>query len=106
MASPIAVPMIADSASGVSMTRASPKSASSPSVIRKTPPSLPTSSPITTTFSSAAMAVRRPVLRALASVSVERTVRQPFVAGGLGPVRPAFRRSCLRRSCPRWPRSR
>src|ERR1035441_10161843 len=35
-----------DSASGVSITRASPKSFCRPSVTRKTPPSLPTSSPM------------------------------------------------------------
>src|SRR6266542_1762528 len=36
MAKPIAVPMMADSASGVSITRSSPKSFCKPSVIRKT----------------------------------------------------------------------
>ena len=42
------------SASGVSNTRRSPNRAASPSVTRKTPPSVPTSSPNTTTRSSAA----------------------------------------------------
>ena len=42
------------SASGVSNTRRSPNRAASPSVTRKTPPSVPTSSPKTTTRSSAA----------------------------------------------------
>src|ERR671913_64290 len=61
-------PMIADSASGVSITRCSPKSLSRPSVMRKTPPRVPTSSPSRTTRSSASMASRRAVLSALAMV--------------------------------------
>src|SRR5262245_24313731 len=69
MARPTAVPMMPDSASGVSMTRSSPKSFCSPSVIRKTPPSLPMSSPMSTTLESASMALRRPVLSALPIVS-------------------------------------
>src|SRR3954452_2405427 len=68
MASPTAVPMMPDSASGVSMTRSSPKSFCSPSVILNTAPSLPTSSPIMMTFSSASIALRRPSLSALAIV--------------------------------------
>ena len=68
MASPIAVPMIPDSASGVSITRSSPKSFCSPSVTRKTPPSLPTSSPMMSTLGSASMAARSPSFSALASV--------------------------------------
>src|SRR5918911_1100027 len=52
-AMPNAVPTIADSASGVSNTRFGPNRAWSPSVARNTPPSLPTSWPITTTRSSA-----------------------------------------------------
>ena len=70
MARPTAVPMIPDSASGVSSTRWSPKSFCRPSVTRKTPPSLPTSSPITMTFGSSSMADRRPVFSALARVVV------------------------------------
>src|SRR5919109_4604113 len=62
------MPMIPDSASGVSMTRCSPKSFSSPSVIRNTPPRVPTSSPSSTTRSSASMASRSAVLSALAIV--------------------------------------
>src|SRR4029453_10491626 len=61
-------PMMADSASGVSMTRCSPKSLSRPSVMRKPPPRVPTSSPSSTTRSSASMASRRAVFRALAIV--------------------------------------
>src|SRR5438128_82452 len=52
-AMPNAVPTIADSASGVSNTRCGPKRSCRPSVARKTPPSLPTSWPITSTRSSA-----------------------------------------------------
>src|ERR671925_1578126 len=62
------IPMIPDSASGVSITRCSPKSFSSPSVIRNTPPRVPTSSPSSTTRSSASMASRSAVLSALAIV--------------------------------------
>src|SRR5579864_853444 len=61
-AAPIATPTIADSASGVSSTRASPKRACRPSVAPKTPPLRPTSSPMTSTRSSrsisSAMAAR------------------------------------------------
>src|SRR5687768_751224 len=70
MARPTAVPRMPASASGVSTTRASPKSFCSPSVIRKTPPSLPMSSPMSTTFASSSMALRRPRLSALPMVSV------------------------------------
>src|SRR5207249_11163342 len=48
---PIAAPTMHDSASGVSMQRSSPNSATKPSVARKTPPS-PTSSPRTMIRSS------------------------------------------------------
>src|SRR6478736_8782038 len=65
---PTAVPTMPDSASGLSMTRSSPKSFCRPSVMRKTPPSLPTSSPISRTLSSSSMALRRPMLRPLARV--------------------------------------
>src|SRR5207237_9644864 len=57
-----------DSASGESMTRSSPKSFCSPSVMRKTPPSLPTSSPMTRTLGSSSIALRRPMFRPLAKV--------------------------------------
>ena len=66
-ARPIAVPTRPDSASGLSITRCSPNSACSPSVTRKTPPSLPMSSPISTTWSSAAIAARMPAVSAFAS---------------------------------------
>ena len=62
------MPMMPLSASGVSITRSSPKSFCRPSVTRKTPPSLPTSSPITRTFGSFSIAARRPALMAFAMV--------------------------------------
>src|ERR1700704_5350421 len=49
MHSPIAVPRIPASASGVSTHRSAPKRSCSPAVARKTPPERPTSSPITIT---------------------------------------------------------
>ncbi len=54
-ASPMPMPTIEDSASGVSSTRPRPKAAASPSVARNTPPRGPTSSPSTSTRSSAAI---------------------------------------------------
>src|SRR5437899_12445648 len=54
MHSPIALPRIPASASGVSTQRFSPKRSRSPAVARKTPPARPTSSPITITVSSRA----------------------------------------------------
>src|SRR6476469_7977926 len=65
---PTAVPTMPDSASGESMTRSSPKSFCRPSVMRKTPPSLPTSSPMIRTLGSSSIALRRPMLRPLARV--------------------------------------
>ena len=55
MAAPIATPMIAASAIGVSRTRRAPNSAISPSVARKVPPTRPTSSPRMNTRSSRAI---------------------------------------------------
>ena len=54
-----------DSASGVSMTRCSPKSFCRPSVTRNTPPSLPMSSPISTVLGSSSSARRSPGLMRL-----------------------------------------
>src|SRR3569833_4140114 len=70
MARPTAVPRMPASASGVSTTRSSPKSFCRPSVIRKTPPSLPMSSPMSTTLASSSIARRSPRLSALPMVSV------------------------------------
>src|SRR5690349_8003144 len=78
MARPTAVPTIPDSASGVSMTRSSPKSFCRPSVIRKTPPSLPTSSPMMTTLGSSSIALRRPSFRAFAIVK-EVPITEPLL---------------------------
>src|SRR5438477_1009576 len=52
MQSPMALPRIPASASGVSTQRFSPKRSRSPAVARKTPPARPTSSPMTMTVSS------------------------------------------------------
>src|ERR1041385_7137228 len=54
MQSPIALPSIPASASGVSTQRFSPKRSRSPAVARKTPPARPTSSPLPITVSSRA----------------------------------------------------
>ena len=70
MARPKAIPAMDDSASGVSITRASPNFARSPSVTRKTPPFLPTSSPSTITRSS----------RSISSVSAERSAATMFIS--------------------------
>src|SRR5712691_2508449 len=70
-AAPMATPTIADSASGVSSTRASPKRAYSPSVAPKTPPLRPTSSPRTRTRSS----------RSISSVMAARTASIIRISG-------------------------
>ena len=57
-AAPIAQPTIADSASGVSITRCGPNSSMKPSVTLKAPPKVPMSSPITNTRSSARISSR------------------------------------------------
>src|SRR5436305_11457436 len=62
MQSPIALPRIPASASGVSTQRFSPKRSRSPAVARKTPPARPTSSPITMTESSRASSTWKPSL--------------------------------------------
>ena len=49
---PMAQPMIADSASGVSITRLGPNSSMKPSVTLKAPPKVPMSSPMRNTRSS------------------------------------------------------
>src|SRR5437762_3367679 len=54
MQSPMALPRMPASASGVSTQRFSPKRSRSPAVARKTPPARPTSSPSTITLSSRA----------------------------------------------------
>src|SRR4051794_231098 len=87
MARPTAVPRMPASASGVSTTRSSPKSFCRPSVIRKTPPSRPMSSPMSTTLASSSMARRRPRLSALPMVSVSvliSVVALPVETGVVG----------------------
>src|SRR5438105_2800397 len=68
-AAPMATPTMHDSARGVSRTRASPNLPWRPSVARKTPPFLPTSSPNTQTRSSrsisSSIASRMPSIRVL-----------------------------------------
>src|SRR6188768_3633979 len=64
-AMPTAQPTIPFSLSGVSITRSSPNSSCRPAVTRKTPPTLPTSSPMTTTRLSRRMAVRSASLTAI-----------------------------------------
>src|ERR1700712_2534752 len=59
-----------DSPSGASITRSSPKSFCRPSVIRKTPPSLPTSRPITSTLGSASIRLRSAAFSAAAMLMV------------------------------------
>src|SRR5512145_887930 len=66
---PMAMPTMAPSASGVSMTRCSPNFLSSPSVTRKTPSSTPTSSPRTITSSSRSISWWSARLMALTIVS-------------------------------------
>src|SRR5688500_16980601 len=86
------------SASGVSTTRSSPKSFCRPSVIRKTPPSLPMSSPMSTTLASSSMALRSPRLSALPMVRVWVLMSVPLsreagvVLDELGPLRRQVRR--------------
>src|SRR4051812_6756536 len=83
-AMPIAVPMMPDSASGASMTRSSPKSFCRPSVTRKTPPSLPMSSPMMRTLGSASMAARRPVLMPLARLICAMSATTLRAVAGIG----------------------
>src|SRR5688572_15825344 len=89
-------PTIIDSLNGVSSTRSPPNSSYSPSVARKTPPFLPTSSPNTTIESSRRISSAR-VVRTLSmnvmtaiglALALERAPR-PTVADepGAGPQR-------------------
>src|SRR3990172_4298025 len=67
---PMAIPTIAPSASGVSMTRCSPNFLRRPSVTRNTPSSTPTSSPRTMTSSSRSISWWSARLIALTIVSL------------------------------------
>src|SRR5512145_2435166 len=61
---PMAAPAMADSDKGVSMILSLPNRSSSPSVMRKTPPSFPTSSPRRMTRSSRAISRARALFSA------------------------------------------
>src|SRR6185312_645245 len=75
MARPTDMPRMPDSASGVSKTRSAPKRCCSPSVMRKTPPSWPTSSPSTRARGFSASTSARAALMALFIDSVSLPVR-------------------------------
>ena len=64
IAAPTPAPTIVFSEIGVSRTRFSPNSSSSPSVTRKAPPNTPMSSPIKTTRSSRRSSSRRAAFNA------------------------------------------
>src|SRR4051812_44948562 len=83
---PIAVPMIPDSASGVSTQRSGPNSSCRPLVARNTPPNRPTSSPRTTTRGSRRISKRRASLTAwMMFISGMRVTRlTPAVGGNQG----------------------
>src|SRR6185369_13963984 len=83
---PIAVPMIPDSASGVSTQRSGPNSSCRPLVARNTPPKRPTSSPRTTTRASRRISKRRASLTAwMMFISGMRVTRlTPAVGGNQG----------------------
>ena len=97
-ARPMPMPMIDDSASGVSSTRSAPNAAASPSVARNTPPRGPTSSPSTTTRSSAARrscwvwrtvsTMFRSVVRPVSAGSAARATGWSPCAVGHAPERP------------------
>src|ERR1051326_2424628 len=66
---PTQMPLISNSASGVSITRSGPKRCCRPTVARNTPPLTPTSSPSTTTSGSSSMARASAMLTASTSVA-------------------------------------
>src|ERR1700719_3569223 len=76
-ARPSDAPRMLASASGVSTTRAPPKRSTSPLVVRKTPPSLPTSSPSTMTRGSRSISSARPLLIASTMLRCGISVRPP-----------------------------
>src|SRR5262245_33209101 len=86
MAIPMAMPTMAPSASGVSITRCSPNLARRPSVTRNTPPSTPMSSPRTRTSSSRSISCMRARLMAWTIVSFRCSlILGSSSAVGLGP---------------------
>src|SRR4051794_31375892 len=98
IAAPIEAPTIIDSVNGVSMTRSSPNSAQRPSVARKTPPFLPTSSPRTITLSSRVISSRSP--SRIASMNVFRGIEPsvPHAPRRRGLARPALGEDPLHRA--------
>src|SRR5437762_6320601 len=76
---PSETPTIIDSVRGVSITRSSPNSAHRPSVARKTPPFLPTSSPRMITDSS--RRISSPSVSRMASMNVFVAISAPPSAG-------------------------
>src|SRR5439155_9574338 len=73
--SPIAVPRIPASASGVSTQRSGPNLSRKPAVARKTPPARPTSSPNTSTSESRSSSTWNPSL--IASTRVSSATEDP-----------------------------
>src|SRR5215203_574189 len=86
MQRPIAVPMIPASARGVSTQRSGPYASRSPAVARKTPPARPTSSPMTSTFSSRPSSTWKQSL--IASTSVSSATENPPQICEVGVERP------------------
>src|SRR5213594_4356311 len=96
---PTAVPMMAASASGLSMTRWEPNFRCKSSVTRKTPPSTPTSSPRTSTSVSRSIAWKRARLSALTmfSLGIASAPRQPLATHRRGARRRHRRLARVRR---------
>src|SRR5262245_49704742 len=84
---PTAVPMMAASASGLSITRCEPYLRCRSSVTRKTPPSTPTSSPSTSTSASRSISWNSAWFSALTmfSLAMASASRQPLAAHRRGP---------------------
>src|ERR1700716_383644 len=92
-AAPMATPTMQDSARGVSSTRSPPKRPCRPSVGRKTPPFLPTSSPSTQTRSSRSISSWSASLRP--SISVLTATSPPLLEHVLEQVLSTRRRRPL-----------
>src|SRR5262245_3448051 len=84
---PTAVPMMAASASGLSITRCEPNLRCRSSVTRKTPPSTPTSSPMTSTSPSRSISWKSAWLSALTmfSLAMASAPGQPLAPHRRGP---------------------
>src|SRR5438874_10482719 len=83
-ARPSEAPMMLASASGVSTTRSVPKRSTSPLVVRKTPPSLPTSRPRTMTRGSLSISSARALL--MASTTFRSGISDSAPVDQLGPL--------------------